>query len=328
MGEPQLASTSSKPRRVVLVTGGTGLVGRALQDVVTMQGPSDVDEWHFVGSKDADLRDASQTRALFERVRPTHVLHLAALVGGLFHNLARKVDFFRDNMAINDSVLQNCQRFHVQKLVSCLSTCVFPAETSYPLDETMLHDGRPHRSNEGYAMAKRLIDTLNRCYADQFGCHFTSVIPTNIYGPHDNFNVQDGHVIPGLIHKCYLAKRDSTPLVIWGSGKPLRQFISSHDVARLMLWVLDHYDSVEPLILSVDEKDEVSIGDVAHEIAAAMEFKGEIVSDTSKADGQFKKTASNTKLRGLLPDFQFKTVSQGLRETTAWFEANYEMARK
>ncbi|ETL89226.1 hypothetical protein F442_12193 [Phytophthora nicotianae P10297] len=314
-------------RSVVLVTGGTGLVGRALQDVVASLG-SPQDEWHFVGSKDADLRDPQQTRELFERVRPTHVLHLAALVGGLFHNLSRKVDFFRENMAINDSVLQCCQQFDVKKLVSCLSTCVFPAETAYPLDETMLHNGRAHSSNEGYAMAKRLVDTLNRCYADQFGCNFTSVIPTNIYGPHDNFNVDDGHVVPGLIHKCYLAKRDSMPFVIWGSGKPLRQFIYSHDVARLMLWTLDHYDSVEPLILSVDEEDEVSVGDVAQKIAAAMDFKGEIVFNTSKADGQFKKTASNAKLRRLLPDFQFTPISKGLQQTTAWFEENYENARK
>ncbi|POM65620.1 GDP-L-fucose synthetase [Phytophthora palmivora] len=314
-------------RRVVLVTGGTGLVGRALQDAVAAE-DSVQDEWHFVGSRDADLRDPQQTHELFERVRPTHVLHLAALVGGLFHNLSRKVDFFRENMAINDSVLQSCQQFGVQKLVSCLSTCVFPAETSYPLDETMLHNGRAHSSNEGYAMAKRLIDTLNHCYADQFGCNFTSVIPTNIYGPHDNFNIDNGHVVPGLVHKCYLAKRDSTPLVIWGSGKPLRQFISSHDVAKLMLWTLDNYDSVEPLILSVDEEDEVSIGDVAREIATAMDFKGEIVFDTSKADGQFKKTASNVKLRGLLPDFEFTPISKGLQKTTAWFEENYEIARK
>ncbi|KAL4111175.1 hypothetical protein PRIC1_002856 [Phytophthora ramorum] len=313
--------------RVVLVTGGTGLVGRALQDVVQAEGCAQ-DQWHFVGSRDADLRDAQQTRDLFERLRPTHVIHLAALVGGLFHNLARKVDFFRENMAINDSVLQSCQQMGVRKLVSCLSTCVFPAETTYPLNETMLHNGRPHSSNEGYAMAKRLIDTLNRCYADQFGCKFTSVIPTNIYGPYDNFNIDNGHVVPGLIHKCYLAKRDSTPLAIWGSGQPLRQFISSHDVARLMLWVLDHYDSVEPLILSVDEEDEISIGDVAREIAVAMDFKGDIVFDTSKADGQFKKTASNAKMRRLLPDFKFTPITDGLREVTAWFEANYENARK
>lgn len=177
-------------------------------------------------------------------------------------------------------------------------------------------------------MAKRLIDTLNRCYKDQYGCNFTSVIPTNIYGPYDNFNIENGHVVPGLIHKCYLAKRDNTPLVIWGSGKPLRQFISSRDVARLMLWTLDNYESVEPLILSVDEGDEVSIGEIAQEIATAMDFQGQVVFDTSKADGQFKKTASNAKLRGLLPDFEFTPISKGLREATQWFEGHYDTARK
>lgn len=100
-------------------------------------------------------------------------------------------------------------------------------KTTYPINEDMLHDGPPHPSNEGYAYAKRLIDTMNRAYAEEYGCNFTSIIPTNIYGPHDNFSIKNGHVIPGLIHKCYIAKRDNTPFTIWGSGKPLRQFVYS-----------------------------------------------------------------------------------------------------
>ncbi|TYZ66067.1 hypothetical protein PybrP1_007702 [[Pythium] brassicae (nom. inval.)] len=320
-------------RRVVLVTGGTGLVGRALQAVVTANKSSSgsstmSDEWHFVGSADADLRDAAQTLALFSRLRPTHVVHLAARVGGLFSNLNYKVDFLRDNLAINDAVLHCSHTVGVRKLVSCLSTCVFPDRTTYPIDESMLHEGRPHRSNEGYAMAKRLIDTMNRCYADQYGCRFTSVIPTNVYGPHDNFSIADGHVVPGLIHKCHVAKRDGTPFTIWGSGQPLRQFIFSRDLAQLLLWVLDEYDSVEPIILSVGEDDEVSIKDVALEIARAMDFQGDVVFDTSKSDGQFKKTASNAKLRALLPEFQFTPIRNGLEEAVAWFERNYESARK
>lgn len=317
-------------RMVVLVTGGTGLVGRAIEDVVLARNsrtPSNV-QWHFAGSTDADLRDLAQAKALFAHVQPTHVVHLAALVGGLFKNMSRKVDFFRENMQINDVVLHCCHAFNVQKLVSCLSTCVFPDKTSYPIDESMLHNGRPHTSNEGYAMAKRMIDTMNRCYADQYGCKFTSVVPTNVYGPHDNFNIDDGHVIPGLIHKCFLAKQNNTPFTIWGSGAPLRQFIFSRDLAELILWVLDAYDSVEPIILSVGEEDEVSIRDVALEIARAMDFKGEIQFDTTKSDGQFKKTASNTKLRQYLPDFQFTPTCDGLQETVQWFESNYESARK
>ncbi|KAF1333256.1 Gdp-l-fucose synthetase, partial [Globisporangium splendens] len=323
---------SSIDKRVVLVTGGTGLVGSAIRNVVRSGNASDhvrsSDEWHFVGLQDADLRDMAQAEALFAKIRPTHVIHLAALVGGLYKNLSRKVDFLRDNMKINDAVLHCCHVFSVEKLVSCLSTCVFPDKTTYPIDESMLHNGKPHASNEGYAMAKRMIDTMNHCYADQYGCKFTSVIPTNVYGPHDNFSIADGHVIPGLIHKCYLAKQQHAPFAIWGSGAPLRQFVFSKDLAKLMLWVLDAYDSVEPIILSVGEEDEVSIKDVALEIAAAMRFEGEIVFDIAKSDGQFKKTASNAKLRQYLPAFKFTSIHDGIQESVAWFEANYESARK
>lgn len=126
-----------------------------------------------------------------------------------------------------------------------------------------------------------MLDVMNRCYKDQHGCNFTSVVPTNIYGPHDNFNIQDGHVIPGLIHKCYIAKQTGGDFSIWGSGSPLRQFIYSEDLARLMIWTLREYTEVEPIILSVGEKDEVSIKDVALMIADAMDFKGNVVVSTS-----------------------------------------------
>jgi len=129
----------------------------------------------------------------------------------------------------------------VEKCVSCLSTCIFPDKTSYPIDETMIHNGPPHDSNYGYAYAKRMIDVQNRAYHDQHGRQFTSVIPTNIYGPHDNFNQQDGHVIPGLIHKTYLAIKAGEDMTAWGSGTPLRQFIYSKDLARLFIWTLMEY---------------------------------------------------------------------------------------
>ena len=199
---------------------------------------------------------------------------------------------------MNDNVFEACREFGVTKLVSCLSTCIFPDKTTYPIDETMIHNGAPHSSNEGYAYAKRMIDVLNRAYAAEFGLAATSIIPTNIYGPHDNFNVADGHVLPGLIHKCLVAQRDGGDFVVWGSGTPLRQFIHSSDLAALTVWVLRAYDAVEPIILSVGEEEEVSIRDAALMVAEAMGFEGRIVFDDSKADGQFKKTASNAKLCG------------------------------
>lgn len=135
-------------------------------------------------------------------------------------------------------------------------------------------------------------------------------------------------MIPGLIHKCYIAQKEGKPFTIWGSGKPLRQFIHSADLAALTVWTLRNYGSIDPIILSVGEEEEVSIKDVALAVAEAMEFKGEVVFDTSKADGQYKKTASNAKLRALLPDYKFKPMREGIAETVKWFVEHYETVRK
>lgn len=320
-------STETTTPSVVMVTGGSGLVGSAIRDYVTAN-PKEGETFVFLSSKDGDLRDRKATEAIFEKFKPTHVIHVAAKVGGLFANMAQKVEFYRENTLINDNIMELCRITKVQKLVSFLSTCVFPDKTTYPIDETMLHNGPPHPSNEGYAYAKRLIDTMNRAYAEEYGCNFTSIIPTNIYGPHDNFSIQNGHVIPGLIHKCYIAKRDGTPFTIWGSGTPLRQFIYSLDLAELTVWVLREYHSPDPITLSVDESAEVSIKDVALAVAKGMGFEGEVVFDTTKADGQFKKTACNKKLRGFLPDYKFQSMEEGIKKSCEWFQANYETCRK
>jgi len=252
-------------------------------------------------------------------------MNLAAQVGGLFANLRHKVQFWRNNLIRNDNIFNECKKRNVEKLVSCLSTCIFPDKTSYPIDETMIHDGPPHFSNEGYAYVKRMLDVQNRMYRDQFGLKFTSVIPTNVFGKHDNFNLEESHVIPGMIHRGYVCKQKNEPFVIWGSGKPLRQFIFSKDLARLMIWTLQKYDEADPIILSVDEEDEVSIAHVAHAVAKTLNICGNVTFDTSKADGQFKKTASNGKLRQYLPDFKFTPFEVALKETVEWFTENYDI---
>merc|ERR1712137_1150306 len=300
-------------KRCILVTGGTGLFGSAIKEVTEADPEAKDEEWVFLSSKDGDLVDRKAVEAIFEKHKPTHVIHLAAKVGGLFHNMRKKVDFYRDNTLINDNVMECCRIYGVKKLVSCLSTCIFPDKTSYPIDETMVHNGPPHNSNLGYSVAKRMIDVLNHCYKDQYDLNYTSVIPTNVYGPQDNFSIEDGHVIPGLIHKCYKAKQSGEDFVIWGSGSPLRQFIYSEDLAELTVWVLREYDSIEPIILSVDEAAEVSIKEVAEMVAEAMDYKGTVVCDTTKADGQHKKPASNKKLRGYLPDYKFTPIKEGIK---------------
>ncbi|KAJ3414758.1 GRR1-like protein 1 [Chytridiales sp. JEL 0842] len=334
------ATTAATGTATILVTGASGLVGKAIEHVVNNCDDErfrkrEGEEWVFVGSKDADLTDLNETMALFDRVKPTHVIHLAAVVGGLFANMSAPLTFLRSNLLINDNILHASHTHNVSKVVSCLSTCIFPDKTTYPIDETMVHNGPPHDSNYGYAHAKRMVDVLNKAYADQFGRCYTSVIPTNIFGPYDNYNLKNSHVIPGLIHKCYLAKKalesgnvKESHFVVSGSGTPLRQFIYSHDLAKLFIWTLRSYNSVEPLILSVPESQELSIKQVAESIKDKMGYEGPVVWDVSRADGQYKKTASNDKLMSLLPDFEFTPFEDALQESVNWFVQNYDTARK
>jgi GDP-L-fucose synthase len=315
--------------KVIIVTGGSGLVGKAIQEVLKdKDNQRDDEEWVFLSSKEGDLRDPVAVRKIFDQYKPTYVIHLAAMVGGLFHNMRRNLDFLRSNLLMNDNILNTSYESGVQKVVSCLSTCIFPDKTSYPIDETMIHNGPPHPSNFGYSYAKRLIDIQNRGYFEQHGLRYTAVIPCNVFGPWDNYHLEDSHVIPGLIHKLYLAKQSGGDGVVMGTGKPLRQFIYSMDLARLFLWVLRDYDEVDPVILSVDEKDEVSIKDVADMIAKSLDFGKPLTLDTTKADGQFKKTASNDKLRKYLPDFKFTPLEEAIDSSVKWFVENYDSVRK
>lgn len=154
-------------RKTILVTGGSGLVGQAIKYVVEndkdeLFGKQDEENWVFLSSKDGDLRNFSETKAIFEKYKPTHVIHLAAKVGGLFRNMKYIAEMYRENILINDSVVQCAHEAKCQKVVSCLSTCILPDETTYPIDETMIHNGPPHDSNLGYAYAKRMIDIQNK----------------------------------------------------------------------------------------------------------------------------------------------------------------------
>ncbi|TFL03832.1 epimerase-domain-containing protein [Pterulicium gracile] len=318
---------------IILVTGGTGLVGKGIEYVINNEpansrfGKRDNETWIFASSSEADLRNLEQTRKLFEKYQPTHVIHLAAVVGGLFKNMNGNATMMRENILINDNVLHTCYERKVKKVISCLSTCVFPDKVEYPLDESKIHLGPPHPSNFGYSHAKRLVDIQNRAYNQQFGCNFTSAIPTNVYGPHDNYDLQDAHVIPALIHKCLLAKKNNKPFVMGGTGKPLRQFIFSRDLAKMFVWQLREYDEPDPVIFSVGEDQEVTIKQVAEAIVKAVGFTGEFAFDTNLADGQYRKPASNKKLLSKMGGFEFTPFEEGLDLSVKWFLENYDTAR-
>lgn len=309
----------------VLVTGGTGLVGYGLQQI---QSNYEHYDFVFMSSKDCDLTNLESTKTFFELHQPDYVIHLAAYVGGLFKNMNFKVDMYEKNMLMNYNVLKCCHDLKVKKVVSCLSTCIFPDKTSYPINEEMLHNGAPHISNDAYAYAKRMLEVHSKAYQEQYGDNFICVIPTNIYGENDNYDLEGGHVIPSLMHKCYLAKQDNKPFVVRGTGTPLRQFIYATDLAKLMMWALEIYDEKESVILSVGEKDEMSIKDVATLIAKEFKYEHMMEFDTGYSDGQFKKTADNSKLMRLNPEFQFTSMSEGMSKSVKWFVENFDTCRK
>ena len=298
----------------LLVTGGTGLVGSAIKADIK------------INSKDVDLRDPHKTNAVFKKINPTHVIHCAGRVGGLGGNMNAKGEFYYDNIMINTNVIEACRISGVTKLICFLSTCVFQDKAEYPLTEEMIHLGIPHDSNYPYAYTKRMADIQIRAYREQYGLNYISVIPTNIYGPNDNFNLETGHVLPSLIHKCYLAKKNNTDLQVWGSGNPLREFLYSKDIAQICKLLLERYDGQDPIILTSSK--EYSIKQVVNIIAKIMDFQGNIQFLSDKPDGQFRKPADNSKLLSIIPDFQFTPLEVGLKETVDWFIENYKNIRK
>jgi len=306
----------------ILVTGGYGLVGSALQNIQYEYRPDYFIT--FLNSKMCNLLDLQQTMLVFKEIKPNVVIHLAACVGGLFKNMAEKVKMIDDNLTINTNVLKASHAADVKKLVACLSTCIFPDRIVYPINESMINDGAPHSSNEGYAYAKRILEIQCKCYNEQFGTNYFCIIPTNIYGPHDNFHLEDSHVIPGLIHKCFLAKQKDEPFVVRGTGKPLRQFIYSTDLAKIIMELVKNYHSNESLIISPSV--EYPIAFVAQTIANYFDVKIEF--DPSYSDGQYRKTADNSKLMNVLPETIFTPLFHGLIETIDWFVQKYPDIRK
>ena len=297
----------------VLVTGGHGLVGSALH--------ADVRIGHEI-----DLRDPVQVDQMYEQHKPTHVVHCAAKVGGVGGNMSYKGDYFFDNIMMNTNVIEYARRHHVQKLVNFLSVCVFPDNVEYPLTEAKIHSGEPHFSNNAYAYAKRMSDIQIMAYREQYGINYTSVVPTNIFGPRDNYSLVHGHVIPMLMHKLYLAQRDNTDFVVWGTGKSKREFIFSKDLAPMVEFVLMDYNEPSPIILSTSE--EISIREVVDILVETFNFKGNVVFDHTKPEGQYRRPSDNSKIRSYMPDFKFTPFEVAIKETVDWFINNYETARK
>lgn len=300
----------------ILITGGSGLVGSSFIG----------EEFIHLSSKDGDLRNKESIKSLIEKTNPEGIIHCAAKVGGVLGNTKYPGDFYHDNIMMNTNVIEEAKNKGIKKLVFFSSTCVFPDKVEYPLSPEKIHLGPPHQSNYAYAYAKRMGQVQIQAYKDQHDLNYFTVIPTNIYGPNDSYDMENGHVLPSLIHKMYLARESGEDFVVWGSGNPLREFIFSEDVAKLTMNLYRDYNGNAPVILSTS--NETSIKNVVLMIADIFDFKGNIKFDTSKPEGQYRKPSDNSVIRQMYPDFKFTQMREGLEKSINWFIENYKIARK
>ena len=302
-----------------LVTGATGLLG---SEILSLS-PDSVG----LSSKDCDLTESNHTILTLEDGRVDAVIHCAARVGGVKANTDYVADFFDDNVKMNMNVLDACREKRL-KLVSVLSTCIYPDApyVKHPLTENQLHMGPPHLSNFGYAYAKRMLEVQSRAYRQQFGCNFISVIPNNLYGINDNYDLNSGHVIPALIRKFYeavLAERDE--VIVWGTGRPVREFTFARDAAKIILWLAENYDGEDPI--NIGNPDLVSIEHLARMIGEEIGYDGHVIFDASKPDGQYKKPSSNEKLMSIGWKGDYTPLREGLRETIKSYVDRYPNVR-
>ncbi len=301
----------------ILVTGGTGMVGKALQAYAREN-----KRYVFVGSKDADLTDLTSTKALFDRVRPDAVIHLASVVGGLFYNIKNNAQMLDLNTRININVARCSVEAGVRKVIMVNSTCAFPAESPvYPLTEQDLHHGPVHASNEGYGASKRIAEIVGRLYSESTPTKFVTVYPCNLYGPGDNFDTQSCHVLSGLLVKAHESMVSNTDMVVWGSGNPLRQFLYVEDLVRLLVMVLEQFNG-SSMILCPNKDDEITINNLAIKICSVIGNRQNITNDLTKSDGLFKKTVSNAILSQTFPYFQYTSLDEGIRKIYDWYLAN------
>jgi len=304
----------------ILITGGTGMVGSAFKDIDTKH------NLVLIGSSEQDLTDCESAYSAISKHNPDAVIHLAARVGGVKGNSDYVADFYSDNIRINTNVLLSAHSLGVKKVLSLLSTCIYPDKATYPLTEEQIHNGPPHQSNFGYAYAKRMLEVQSRAYRQQYGRNFITAVPNNLFGEYDNFDLENGHVIPAIIRKVYEAKQSGSDIVLWGDGTPLREFTYSKDLAKILLFLLERYDRIEPI--NVGNTNECSIKDIAMIIADIFNYQGSIIWDTSKPKGQMRKPSDNSNLLSMgWKSEDYSDFRDSLEKTCQWFLDNYPNVR-
>ena len=304
----------------ILITGGTGMVGSAFKNIDTNH------DLVLVGSADYDLKWPFHVHSMLNDHQPDAIIHLAAKVGGVKGNSDYMADFFHENILINANVLDAAKDVGVPKVLSLLSTCIYPDNPTYPLTEDQIHGGEPHQSNFGYAYAKRMLEVHSRAIRKQYGLNYITAVPNNIYGPYDNFDLENGHVVPAIFRKLWEAKINESTPIFWGSGMPLREFTYSLDVARALLLLLENYEGEEPV--NIGTTGEISIFDLVKKVSTSLGLETLTTEwDISKPEGQYRKPSSNQNFLNMFPDFKYTEIEIGLQQTADWFKENYPNVR-
>jgi len=305
----------------VYIAGHSGLVGSALLRDLQKHGYRNlIVRTHT----ELDLRNTANVRQFFAATRPDAVVVAAARVGGIKANNDFPVEFLLENLQIQNNLISASFDFGVKKLLFLGSSCIYPRLAVQPIKEEALLTGALEQTNEAYAIAKIGGIKLCQAYARQYGANFISAMPTNLYGPRDNFDLQTSHVLPALIRKVHEAKmQHRREVVIWGSGTPRREFLHTHDLADALRFLLENYDS--PQIINVGCGYDLTIRELALLIAQVVGVEAELIFDTSKPDGTPQKLLDTSRLRqlGWQPRI---TLEDGIRETYEWFLRNWEAA--
>ena len=302
----------------IYVAGHRGLVGSAIVRNLEAKGYKNI---IFRTHKELDLTNQEAVRRFFEEEKPEYVFLAAAKVGGIHANNTYPADFIYENLMIQNNVIKAAHDFEVKKLLFLGSTCIYPKMAPQPIKEEYLLTGSLEETNEAYAVAK--IAGLEMCkfFKRQYGDNFISCMPTNLYGPNDNFDLKNSHVLPALIRKFHEAKvNNSAAVEVWGTGTPLREFLYVDDMADACVFLMENYDGEQHVNIGTGE--EVSIRELAETVKEVVGFDGELVFNTEMPDGTPRKLTTVDKLHGL--GWKHKvSLDKGIRLAYNWFLENY-----